>query len=78
MHRLARYFAKEPTIKVAKMNCLKALGLCLELNAKIYPLFNVYKNNNLVKRDFHETMTFKGFHDCIEAFKIGGARNFFV
>lgn len=73
MHRLARHFSEDPTIKVAKMNCGKTLALCRELNAKVYPFFNVYKNNNLVKRDYHETMTFKGFHDCIQAFKVGGA-----
>lgn len=74
MHRLARYFASDPTIKVAKMDCGKTLALCQELNAKIYPLFNVYRSNNLVKRDYHETMTFEGFRECIKAFKVGGYR----
>lgn len=73
MNKLAQHFASDPSVKIAKLDCGQNLNLCKELNAKIFPLFNVYMDNNLVRRDYHETMTFDGFKDCIEAFQRGGS-----
>jgi hypothetical protein len=72
MHKLAEHFASDKSVKIAKMDCGKNLSFCKELNAKIFPLFNVYKNNGLLKRDYHETMTYEGFRECIEASRRGG------
>lgn len=73
MNKLAEHFAKvDKSVTVAKLDCGQNLAFCKELNAKIYPLFNIYKDNTLMKQDYHETMTYDGFRECIEATRRGG------